>query len=446
MQKIENVKLRMLLFYLMRIGKYVFILSFYLLFFQNLIYLITMQISPLIFELRFGLTDESFRMFWGGLLYLLGGFCLFGKDFIIRFDIKSFFKDNKIIYVLLFLILWIVLSVPFSKNIELALFGAGARREGIFAYLSYALIFCGFFLLKKKHRDNLINIFVFVSVAVAICTLINSKTQSFVAIEYYSGGFSGVFRNQNHYAYYLTMAIITSYCLFICAKSKWLKIAYIIASEINLVALFYTNTLGGMFGVVFGIGGIIIAFWVSRKFKLEYVIIIACFVISVCCFIKLPIFDKLYNLFINMFSFSKLPPELQGTFGSNRIQLWRESLKLIEQNPIFGIGIDNYSHGVFPDLILSPHNEFIQLALYCGIPALLAYLVFIGYSYVKAIIKNKELNDLQLIGVCVVFAYSVSAFFGNTMVYTTPYFAFFLASMQFLKIKKHSKHYLEDNT
>ncbi len=234
--------------------------------------------------------------------------------------------------------------------------------------------------------------------------------------------------------------------MFICAKSKWLKIAYIIASEINLVTLFYTNTLGGMLGVVFGIVGIIVAFWVSRKFKLEYLIIVACFVISVCYFIELPIFDKLRELFISVPAYSQVTTEVQDTYGSHRIQLWRESLKLIAQNPIFGIGIDNYSHGVFPDLALSPHNEFIQLALFCGIPALIAYLVFIGYSYVKAIIKNKELNDLQLIGVCVVFAYSVSAFFGNTMVYTTPYFAFFLASMQFLKIKKHSKHYLEDNT
>ncbi len=80
MQKIENVKLSMLLFYLMRIGKYVFILSFYFLFFQNLIYLITMQISPLIFELRHGLTNASMPMLWGGLLYLLGGFCLFAQN------------------------------------------------------------------------------------------------------------------------------------------------------------------------------------------------------------------------------------------------------------------------------------------------------------------------------------------------------------------------------
>jgi len=79
----------------------------------------------------------------------------------------------------------------------------------------------------------------------------------------------------------------------------------------------------------------------------------------------------------------------QDEFGSARVVIWRQSLNVIPDNPLLGTGpatfhlalgeqFQNESverFGVFFD---SAHNTYLQIAVTLGIPALIAYLTFLG--------------------------------------------------------------------
>lgn len=97
---------------------------------------------------------------------------------------------------------------------------------------------------------------------------------------------------------------------------------------------------------------------------------------------------------------------------------------MLKNRPLFGYGPENLgeeylARGIDQD---RPHNEYLQHALFLGMPALIIYLTAIFLS-----LKN-WLKNLWCIGIAssvsglTVIAYLFSAFFGNTMFYTTIYF------------------------
>lgn len=120
--------------------------------------------------------------------------------------------------------------------------------------------------------------------------------------------------------------------------------------------------------------------------------------------------------------------ETSGSAGTGRWVLWVNAMKFIKEKPLFGHGLDNlgelyYPLGVGTD---RPHNEYLQYAAHLGIPALLFYICGIGSIFIKSYKNRTNLTDTTLVTLGVVAAYLVSACFGNTMYYTTPYFMMLL--------------------
>ena len=81
---------------------------------------------------------------------------------------------------------------------------------------------------------------------------------------------------------------------------------------------------------------------------------------------------------------------IDDKLGSNRIQIWKVVIELIEKHPIFGVGTDNLKNGVGENLTETSidfiqrakgimdkaHNEYLHIAVTIGIPALILYLTF----------------------------------------------------------------------
>jgi putative inorganic carbon (HCO3(-)) transporter len=87
---------------------------------------------------------------------------------------------------------------------------------------------------------------------------------------------------------------------------------------------------------------------------------------------------------------------LDDNFGSNRGWIWRNAVEVIPDNPIFGTGPDTFYHALGAERQLEAaekhrqmhdraHNIFLQIAVCMGIPALIAYLIFLGSVFVPAI-------------------------------------------------------------
>lgn len=74
-----------------------------------------------------------------------------------------------------------------------------------------------------------------------------------------------------------------------------------------------------------------------------------------------------------------------------------------------------------------PHNEYLQYAVYFGIPGVLMYLTALVSLFVRCVRDVKRLSSACLVLGCMVFSYCASAFVGNSMYYTTVYFVMILA-------------------
>ena len=127
-----------------------------------------------------------------------------------------------------------------------------------------------------------------------------------------------------------------------------------------------------------------------------------------------------------------------GTMNSNAIHagtgrgiLWKQTIERTMQRPLFGFGPDGF-YGenaiISHDTVThdSPHNEFLQMAGYTGIPSLIFYLsalITIAVHHWKTI---KRLNPMLIAASGVVITYLFSSFFGNPIFYTAPYLWLFL--------------------
>ena len=121
--------------------------------------------------------------------------------------------------------------------------------------------------------------------------------------------------------------------------------------------------------------------------------------------------------------------------GSGRIEIWKMTMKVILNRPIFGCGVDNLNNGLHTyceeqlSNIISrtgkdidkAHNEYLQIAATIGIPAIIVYLSFLSlilFPKCKEMFKNKLLFILVLTIIC----YLTQAFFNISTIGVAPLF------------------------
>lgn len=130
------------------------------------------------------------------------------------------------------------------------------------------------------------------------------------------------------------------------------------------------------------------------------------------------------------------PPE---TMGSSRIAIWKDSLKLAKEKPLLGGGLDTYDRR--SDLIFSrtlpsgkvrrvsvdaAHNEYLNLWVNCGIPALVLHGGLLLWLLIRGFWRaDKKILPLLL----PVLGYGIHAFFGISQSLATPLYWLFLGAL-----------------
>lgn len=117
----------------------------------------------------------------------------------------------------------------------------------------------------------------------------------------------------------------------------------------------------------------------------------------------------------------------EENFGNARGKIWLNSVKLIDENPLFGIGPDRFSVifkqelGVlFPGKNLDKaHNEYLDVLICNGIIGLGLFMTFLIGLLVRAIKHSSVCRAAGVLAV-VVFAYMVHAFFGYQLPLQSP--------------------------
>jgi O-antigen ligase len=117
-----------------------------------------------------------------------------------------------------------------------------------------------------------------------------------------------------------------------------------------------------------------------------------------------------------------------GAAGSARWKIWTATADIIKEYPVFGIGFEGVKakRYVGPPYNIRPHNEFLQMALFHGIPALLLYFTGCLMVFIRALRKKASLDAMTLVCLTAAFSYLVSSFFGLTVYSAAPYLFLFL--------------------
>lgn len=370
------------------------------------------------------------------------------KDFKKREDKKGYLKEILPIFILGLYMIWTLISSVFSPNINKAFYGTEYRKEGYITYLCYAGFFsCAFLLNSQKIKKILLNIFIIISMLnIAFIELANHSY--FLEIFLANDISTAVFKNSNHYGYYLLLVTSCSTLLFITEKKKIIKSLYALA----YIYLLYYFILNNTFGCYLAMFATLISFFVYciyKKKKIYSILIsIIIFIVLSCCVTsdgKNIVINNILGLNkdINKIESGLLENEKDWEkAGSGRMKLWKYGIEFFLQNPVLGYGPENLKAKYAEVNIIQdrPHNLIIQLATTSGFPGLILYIIAIGLI-IKRGVKNIDLeNNIHTTTLFTVIAYLLSAMFGNSMYYTSPYFFILLGFLMYENIKKEGEN------
>jgi putative inorganic carbon (HCO3(-)) transporter len=178
------------------------------------------------------------------------------------------------------------------------------------------------------------------------------------------------------------------------------------------------------------------------------------FMVSLCLFLFIPvkgfhIFKKIAVLCIFLIVFFLFMPgffehsterfttidEEMDSGKRSRLSVWTYALRIISDNPFLGIGLGEqqflkrmFQYGFATEFqqrpLDNPHNSFLQIAVYAGIPALIIF-VAINVSLLKrgiSIVKNNINQDMSyyLMGVISgLIGFLACSFTGGFIFYTS---------------------------
>lgn len=123
--------------------------------------------------------------------------------------------------------------------------------------------------------------------------------------------------------------------------------------------------------------------------------------------------------------------EADGAFGSGRLAIWRDCLHLAAQRPLLGGGPDTlwlrgvepfaWLHGgeVVPADITAAHNEYLNILVNQGAPALLAYLGLLAVSLARCF-RRAQRTRYAVCGMGLL-CYVAMALFSISTCITAPY-------------------------
>ena len=346
----------------------------------------------------------------------------------------SFFRQP-VVMLFLYLTAWMTASTLVNGTNYTVRYGTASLGETFYTQLSYfVLLFPAALLIREDRlKTALLRLFMLVSLLLALSAFYLWPRQAeSVFIMGWRPAFTCIFINTNYYGYFLTVAASLAAAMFCVERTKLWKAVSTLCLMANTAALSYNNTMGAWVGSFFACLFLVIAYRIrDGRFNRDAII-------SLTVFLAVMIGAGLYNgkllrnisqLFDDI-GYIVLQPGSQKALnaGSHRWRIWIEVLKQIKSHPLFGIGFVGVFHRELESIVRNnrPHNEYLQYALFYGIPAGIAYFGGCLSIFIHALRRKTDLNSLHVAALTAAFGYLVGGFFGLTLFNTTPYLFFML--------------------
>lgn len=311
--------------------------------------LITIAITILIIALPIAIipneTLYNLPKIW---ILAIGGITLL---ILLLVNYKKLKLDNKDYVILAFAVL-VFISTMLSSKVKISIIGEINRYEGMIAFYTYILIyFCAKKFLKYKNNKILLNILHAIYIVISILGILQYyiKLPTNALIPIFNKGTCGTFGNTNFMGSFISMGIPIFIITYITKNNK-ISFCTSLLVFFNLIAC---QARSGW--IAFAIFSILMLIYLIKNKNKEYakraLILLLCFII-IFGVIYLPQSSKV-RIKIEQVKNDVTVVKTSGIddkLGSNRIQIWKVVIELIEKYPIFGVGTDNLKNGVGENL------------------------------------------------------------------------------------------------
>ncbi len=332
-----------------------------------------------------------------------------------------------------------VLSAIVSEFFPETIIGAH-RREGALTICIYGLIFLLLVRNLSSGRWFIYLLGIVTTLFSAVCILqffkINALWLYPDGLNYYDGGikysgeFLGTLGNAGLTATFLCLSVPVL-LIYISRAKENVRFWLMIPVFMGVIVLFKSKIAAGVLGLLVGVF-ISLPFILSTRRKER--IILA--VIESVIFIS--VLTAVYFLDFEDGTLFELHNVLHGnwddSYGSSRIFIWRNALPLIPEHPLLGGGPDTLADriGVIFETVKedgtikqasidAAHNEYLNIAVCQGIPALIVYLAAV-LSTVVRFIRTRTKDPVASALLAGVVCYCVQAFFAISIFISAPYF------------------------
>lgn len=416
--------------------------------------------TPLIIDPRFS-SIELCKTVW---MWIITCGCLLVWSIKTSIDNKIMVLKTPLDIPLLAFLLSCILSICFSLIPYLSIIGEYKRHEGLITLLNYTALcyICIHFVREIGLMKKGMVFIVCIGVVSAVCGIL----QPF-GIDLSRWGSSGVpisfFGNQNYAGGYMAMVIFFGFGLLLQGKSthnlfkgREQIILAGIGSLLIYICLIITKNRGGFLGFLGGLMVFIILniteIWKKPRVVAIYGLILLLTTIGLCLHEKTSPLPKLTGTIRIVQSQGKEKIEAAGTFA-NRIQIWKTTLHVIMDNPIFGVGPDAlrmaatkhetlkfiHAEGGYNVLIDKAHNEILDIAATRGLVGLFVYLwvLIIFLVFAARLWKEMKYPDKWLISasIAAIVSYLIQNEVGFGVVPTSSLFWILIGSIVGIGVK-----------
>lgn len=378
------------------------------------------QIHSYVFKMAFLLA--------GGLFLLI----------LLLVNYKTLTIDKKDVLILIFLGIAFI-STFLAKNIKIAIMGMENRFDGLLMLITYICIYiCAKKYLDYSNINKIFNLFFYIAMIVSILGILQRHIHYDNLSPLFNKGICSTFGNSNFFGSFISIVLPISMGIFIFNGNK----KGFILSLFMFFNMISSGTRSAWVAFVFVaiVGGIYLIKQKNKSYFKRSGILLVCFIL---------IFIYLLNGFgltkkttVAQTKIGQITKDIteatqtgiSNKMGSGRIEIWKMTLKVIKQKPIFGCGTDNLDDGLreccYDDYynfavrtkggIDKAHNEYLQIAVTLGIPALFIYLIFVA-SILWPKLKLLS-NKSYFIVFIAITSYLVQAFFNISTIGVAPLF------------------------
>lgn len=349
--------------------------------------------------------------------------------FIIKKHKKETLKFNITDIFLLLILLFSGISVIFAINRNVSIFGMPGRYEGLLQILYYFLLYFLSTYIEKEYKKIIIY-------TIILCGIVNLVYAVFQVLKigntirvYRNGKIwaTGLTTNPGFFASYMLLCMSYVLGLFIDEKEILKKIIDGLLIFIFMIGLLISNAMSTVVGLIIVLIYILIYIIKNKKIK-EFIIIILILLTSTILITKAnkTTLIKDFNQTTNETK-EIMKGNLDDGYGTHRLFIWKNTLKIVPKNIINGVGIDNFYYA-FGDKPIGRgrwffdkvHNEYLQILITEGIFALISYLLLFGWVTIKGTINNYKNKEIYLI--LPVIGYLTQAFFNISVIEVAPFF------------------------